>query len=197
MKNTRLDIIFLAVAIVLTVIVTSFWKLNAYKNTNKRLASNIEALCSEIQTFQTKDGKNAAQVKTLTLTVSELKKQNSQLIEEIKTLNIKKRDVNAVQQLGTQANYTFSVVRDSVVFDTIYKYSYFFSDEWLTFKALCNEQDSCTVEIQTRDSLLLVHHSRQRKFLWWTWHKYSDQVTVKNYNPHSTIQSVTSIILKK
>ena len=164
---------------------------------NQRLQSNIEVLYSEKKTFQTKDGKNAAQVQTLSHTISELKAHNSQLINEIHTLNIKKRDVNAVQQIGSRANYEITVVRDSIVFDTIYKYSYSYSDEWLSFRALCNTHDSCKVAIHTHDSLLLVQHSKQRRFLWWTWRKFSDQITVKNYNPYSTIQSITSIILEQ
>ncbi len=176
-----------------------FAGLIAKNNENKRLQSNIETLTSEVRHFKTADGKNAAQVKTLTLTVSELKEQNAQLMSELKTMSVKPRDVKTIQQISAQAQYEVQIVKkDSVIFDTIQVVTYKYADDWITFEALCPPiGDTCTAKIVTHDSLLIVQHSKTRKFLFWTWKRYSGQATVKNYNPYSEIRSVRNIDIEK
>ena len=169
------------------------------KNEKSRLKSNIETLTSEVQHFQTADGKNAAQVKTLTLTTAEFKEQNAQLVAELKTMRIKPRDVKNIQQISIQAQYEVQLVKkDSVIFDTVQVTAYKYADDWINFQALCPPiGDTCTAKIITCDSLLIAHHSKTRKFLFWTWKRYSGQATVKNYNPYSQIRSITNIDIEK
>jgi hypothetical protein len=166
---------------------------------NKRLKSNIETLTSEVKYFQTTDGKNAAQVKTLTLTTAELKEQNAQLVSELETMDVKPRDVKNIQWVGTQATYEVEVVKkDSVIFDTVQVITYKYADDWIKFEALCPlTGDTCKATIITHDSLLIAQHSKTKKFLCWTWKRYSGQATVKNYNPYSEIRSIRNIDIEK
>ena len=166
---------------------------------NKRLKSNIETLTGEVKHFQTTDGKNTAQVKTLTLTTSELKKQNAQLVSELKTMNVKPREVKNIQQVGIQAKYEIQLVKkDTVIYDTIPMLEYSYKDDWIKFEALCPlTGDTCKATIITHDSLLIAQHSKTRKFLCWTWKRYSGQATVKNYNPYSQIRSIRNIDIEK
>lgn len=176
-----------------------FTGLIAKNNENKRLQSNIEMLTSEVKHFETTDRKNAAQVKTLTLTVSELKEQNIQLATELKTMNVKLRDAKNIQQISTQAQYEIQLIKkDSIIFDTVQVATYKYADDWISFEAICPTiGDTCTAKIATQDSILIVQHSKTKKFLWWTWKKYSGQTTVKNYNPYSEIRSIRNIDIEK
>jgi len=166
---------------------------------NKRLKSNIETLTSEVKHFQTTDNKNAAQVKTLTLTTTELKEQNAQLVSELKTMNIKPREVKNIQQVSTQAQYEVQLVKkDTLIFDTVQVTTYKYADDWIKFEALCPlTGDTCKAKIVTHDSLLIAQHSKTKKILWWTWKRYSGQATVKNYNPYSQIRSIKNIDIEK
>ena len=167
-------------------------------NEKKRLKSNIKALTSEIRQFKTTDGKNAAQVKTLTLTTAELKEQNKQLVSELKTMNVKPRDTKNIQQVSIEAKYEIQFVKkDTVIFDTVRAITYRYTDDWIAFDALCRLNDTCKASIVTHDSLLIVQHSKTRKILFWTWKKYSGQATVKNYNPYSKILSIRNIDIEK
>jgi cell division protein FtsB len=166
---------------------------------NKRLKANIETLKSEVKRFKTTDNKNAAQVKTLTLTKTELKKQNAELVSELKTMNVKPREVKNIQQVSTQTKYEVELVKkDSVIFDTVQVITYKYADDWIRFEALCPlTGDTCKATIITHDSLLIAQHSKTRKFLCWTWKRYSGQATVKNYNPYSEIKSIRNINIEK
>ena len=191
-KDLILDKSFLMLSLLLfisvLIIVCLFQELITKNSINKRLQSNIETLTSQVVKFRTSDGKNAAQVKTLTLTTSELKEQNKNLVSELKTMHIKPRDVKNIQQLSTEAKYEIQLIKkDTVIFDTIQAIKYTYTDDWIAINAICPTNDTCTASIVTRDSLLIIQHSKTRKILFWTWKKYSGQATVKNYNPYSEI----------
>lgn len=201
-KDLILDKSFLMLSLLLfisvLIIVCLFQELITKNSINKRLQSNIETLTSQVVKFRTSDGKNAAQVKTLTLTTSELKEQNKNLVSELKTMHIKPRDVKNIQQLSTEAKYEIQLIKkDTVIFDTIQAIKYTYTDDWIAINAICPTNDTCTASIVTRDSLLIIQHSKTRKILFWTWKKYSGQATVKNYNPYSEIISIRNINIEK
>ncbi|MDR2963465.1 MAG: hypothetical protein LBU90_07540 [Bacteroidales bacterium] len=195
MKYIRLDIFLLITVVLLAGCIGFFRGLIGKSRENARLKNNIEALTSDCLYFVSKDGKNAAEVKSLTLTVSELKAHNAQLAQELATLKIKPKHVHTMAQVSTGAHYTLTLTRDSTVFDTITATRYHYANEWIIINALCSG-DTCDTEIVTRDSLLVVHHTRVRRFLCFTWNTYSGKTTIKNYNPYSAIQQITSITLK-
>jgi len=166
------------------------------QNDKRRLKYNIETLTSQVVKFRTSDGKNAAQVKTLTLTTSELKEQNAELVAELKTMSVKPRDVKNIQQVSIETKYEIQFVKkDTVIFDTVRATTYKYANEWISFDAIC--QDTCNAHIVTRDSLLIVQHCKTKKFLFWTYKRYSGQATVKNYNPYSVILSLRNIDIEK
>jgi len=169
------------------------------QNEKRRLKSNVETLTSQVVKFRTSDGKNAAQVKTLTLTTSELKEQNTQLVSELKTISVKPRNVKNIQQISTSAKYEVQLVKkDTMISDTVRAITYKYADNWISIDAVCSQQgDTCTAKIITCDSLLIVQHCKTKKFLFWTWKKYSGQATVKNYNPYSQIRSIRNIDIQK
>lgn len=152
------------------------------KNEIKRLESNIKALQTEVVRSKTTDGKNAYTAKAVTLTKSELKEDKAKR-DELKTMNIKPRDVKSMTQATVAAEYNVKL-RDTVI-DTVVCYRY--SDAWVDINI---NDDSAS--IQTRDSITIVNHAKTKRFLWWTWKKYTGETTVKNYSPYSTITTLVT-----
>ena len=88
----------------------------------------------------------------------ELKEQNAQLVSELKTMDVKPRDVKNIQQVGTQAKYEIHLIKkDTVIFDTIPVSEYTYTDDWISFQAQCPLiSDTCKAKIVTCDSLFLT-----------------------------------------
>lgn len=158
----------------------------------KRLTSNQDALFGDLTRYATSDSLQAARVKTLTLTLSELKESNSALRSNISDLNVKLRDVKTATLLNQEAHYSVPVHDTTVIIhhDTITEAmpAVAYSDKWLSLLVSDGKAD-----VHTRDSIVLVRHSRTKKILFWTIRKYSGEITVKNYNPYSTIDAITTV----
>lgn len=152
------------------------------KQTIERLQSNIEAMRTDLKRNISTDGKQTAEVKVQTLTKEEIRQA---MKEELKTLDIKARDVKNATTLQTQ-NVAAVKIDTIILRDTVVEYQY--RDNWIDLKV---NADSAL--IACRDCLLIVSHCRTRKFLWWTIRRYSGKTTVKNYSPYSTIQTIESI----
>lgn len=156
------------------------------QETIERLESNIKSLTTEMSIDRSKDGKQTATILQQTLTKAEIKEL---LHEELKSLSIKERDV---KQATTIASENKAVVKlDTVlIHDTLRAYEYY--DDWLQISVI---NDSAKVSVF--DSILVVNHAKTRKFLWWTWKRYSGKTTIKNYSPYSTIRTINAIEIEK
>lgn len=181
MKSKLLKIFSLAIAVLFMFLAIAFLFLSVRnaRRTIERLQSNIVAMQSTLERSVSSDGKNVAESKAQTLTYTELKKA---IAEELKTINVKARDVKSVSTI--QTNNIANVKTDTVIIrDTVVEYRY--SDEWITLRI-----DADSAHIACRDCLLVVNHCRTRKFLWWTIRRYSGKTTIKNYSPYSTVKTV-------
>lgn len=157
-----------------------------------RLRSNQLALTTDLYRYQTADSLQAVRARTTTVTIAELRESNSSLRRNIESLNIKLRDVASAAEIAQSAHYqvplhdtTVIVVRDTVT-ERIAALAY--TDRWAS--VFIHDR---TADIRTRDSLTVVRHTRKRKFLFWTFRRYSGEVTVKNANPYVTIESLITI----
>lgn len=151
-----------------------------------RLHSNIEAMRADLRTFVTKDGKNAAEAKEKTLTKEEVR---DIFKAELATLDANVRDIKKITILATEKQAT-------VRFDTIIQRDtlpplYTYEDKWIKLRV---EGDSAN--IQCFDSLMVVSHAKTKKFLWWTWKRYSGKTTVKSYSPYTTITAIEATDVK-
>lgn len=180
MKSLITNILVL-IAMILMIIVM-YCGFVSQKQENARLSSNIDAMRSEMARGFSKDGKETATIKQQTLTKGELKEI---IHDELKSLNIKERDVKQVIMTGSETKADIALVADTA--DTTRK-EYSYSDQWLD---LCVTEDSAHVLV--RDSLLIANHAKTRRFLWWTWKRYSGKTTIKNYSPYTRITGMTSI----
>lgn len=155
-----------------------------------RLKSNQSALMSDIEHYRTADSLNAARAKSLTLTIGELKANNSQLADEVKAMGVKLKHLQSVSGVQQVTKYVFQV--DTVlVTDTLLPYpqeKYEYHDEWIDFSMIAGRAN-----IETRDSLVIVRYQKQRRFLWWTWAKQTPEIAVENRNPNATIVGISEI----
>lgn len=183
MNSKRILIILLFAWIVL--LATLFLLLQRMQKQSlniERLESNISAMQADLEKGVSADGKEIATIKQQTLTKEELKEI---LQEELKTINVKARDVKNLTNIVTESQVAVKV--DTVVkIDTLVEYRY--KDAWVD---IAINQDSA--KIACKDSLLIVNHAKTKRFLWWTWKRYSGKTTIKNYSPYTHIESIESI----
>ncbi|MBR4620493.1 MAG: hypothetical protein IKO46_05885 [Salinivirgaceae bacterium] len=160
------------------------------RNERDRLRGNIEALTDELDYYMTADSVLAARTKRQSVTINELKADNSQLADEVKAMDIKLKYLQSIQKIEQQSIYQFQVdtviVTDTVTGEPSPQYEY--HDEWIDFRMLCG-----TVNIETRDSLTVVRYQRRRRFLFWTFKKFTGQVAVTNSNPNAKIVGINEI----
>jgi len=154
-----------------------------------RLRNNQTALMSDVKHYRTADSLNAARAKSLTLTIGELKANNSQLADEVKSMGVKLKHLQSVSGVQQVTKYVFQV--DTVIVaDTLQRYEY--HDEWLDFTMTDGK-----VGIETRDSLVIVRYQKQRRFLFFTWAKRTPEIAVENRNPNATIIGISEISVMK
>lgn len=163
---------------------------NFHQNGNiLRLRDNQTALMADIEQYRTADSLNAVRAKQLTLTIGELKANNSQLADEVKAMGVKLKHLQSATSVEQVTKYVFQV--DTVIVaDTLFQPQpqYEYHDEWIDFKMLAGR-----VDIETRDSLVIVRYQKRKRFLWFTWAKQLPEVAVENRNPHAAIVGVSEI----
>lgn len=159
-------------------------------NDNQRLRNNIDALKDDVEYYTTADSVLAARAKRQSVTISELKADNSNLAEQVKKMGVKLRHLQSIQQVQQQSVYKF-IADTIIIIDTITKEpipTLQYHDDWIDF-----EQRGTDILCVTRDSLTVVRYQRKRKFLFWTFKKYTGQVSVLCANPHTKILGISEI----
>lgn len=170
----------------------------------RRQENNFIALNEELTHYKTANGQRATQVSSLILTNKELKTYNEELVNQVKDLKIKLKNVQSISVKALESNYNInSTLKDSVIFvyDTVsqtiidttkIKYTSYF-DDWITFKQT-QIDTAVNTEIKTRDSITIVQHWEPYKFLCFRWGKKKSKETVTNSNPYSTVTHSINII---
>lgn len=165
---------------------------------------NFNALNQELTHYKTLNGQKATQISSLVLTNQELKTYNQELVNQVKDLGIKLKNVQSLSVKALESNYNINTtLKDSVIFvyDTVsqtiidttkIKYTSYF-DDWITFKQT-QIDTAVNTEIKTRDSITIVQHWEPYKFLCFRWGKKKSKETVTNSNPYSTVTHSINII---
>lgn len=154
----------------------------------ERLTANQAALSDTLVYYVTQSGRRAYQVRELTQTTAELRETNEGLAGTIRDLRLRLRDVKAAQQITTRAQATF-------VPCTVYvaaheaeapRAALVYSDPWFRF-----ELDTAgRASVLMSDTVTVVRHARRRRFLWWTWSRYSGRTTVAARSPYTHISNI-------
>ena len=148
-----------------------------------RLERNVEAMNDAQIEYKTKLGDAAVKRKALELSTKELKKQNTDLYNEVKALNVRLKDALSVSKVVTK-----TVIKEVVRTDTINGVLIAeYRDPWNTIRS---EQrgDSTELSYQGTDTITGVISIRKKRFLFFRWGIKSIDYDVSNKNPKSKMK---------
>lgn len=177
---------YLVIACLLLISVAGFLynKVERQKKEIVRLDTNIEAINSEAVRFKTKAGKDAETVQALTLKRDELEMFNSRLTKQVDDLRIKLRDVKAAHSIETELRIDTVVITEKTDVPNQYKFKY--ADNWNKITGVVSP-DSTKLEFSSTDTLDVVSHVKQKRFLFFRIGKPKIRTTVTNQNPKSRL----------
>lgn len=177
---------YLIIACLLLISVAGFLynKVQRQKAEIERLDTNIEAINSEAVRFKTKAGKDAETVQALTLKRDELELFNSRLTEQVANLRLKLRDVKAVHTIESELRIDTVLVTEKTEVPNQYKFSY--DDSWNKISGVVSP-DTTKLEFSSVDTLDIISHVKQKRFLFFRIGKPKIRTTVTNQNPKSRL----------
>lgn len=144
----------------------------------ERLDRNIDAMNETEVQYISKLGDAAVKRKALELSARELKKQNADLYNEVKALDVRLKDALSVSKVVTKTVIKEVVRTDTVKGALIAEYR----DPWNTIRS---EQrgDSTELSYQGNDTIVGVISIRKKRFLFFRWGVKSVDYDVSNKNP--------------
>lgn len=151
-----------------------------------RLDNNITAVTETARKYKTKAGDNAEEVRRLTLKHSELEMFNADLEKKVREMGIKLRDVQAVNRMESETKLTVTVpnVTPKTV-KSVNRFARYF-DGWNDVKVE-SYPDSTKIEVKNVDTLDVVTHVKQKRFLFFRVGKPIPKTTVSNKNPKTEL----------
>lgn len=151
-----------------------------------RLDNNVSAVTETARQYKTKAGDNAEEVRRLTLKHSELEMFNADLEKKVKEMGIKLRDVQAVNRMQSETKIAVTVpnVTPKTV-KSVNRFAHYF-DGWNDVKVE-SRPDSTKIEVKNVDTLDVVTHVKQKRFLFFRVGKPIPKTTVSNKNPKTEL----------
>lgn len=164
-------------------------KVKRQKAEISRLDNNITAVNETARQYKTKAGDNAEEVRRLTLKHSELELFNSDLEKKVREMGIKLRDVQAVNRMESETNIDVTVPNVKTETDksvkSVNRFAHYF-DGWNDVKVE-SRPDSTKIEVKNVDTLDVVTHVKQKRFLFFRVGKPIPRTTVSNKNPKTEL----------
>ena len=149
----------------------------------ERLDRNIDAMNETEVQYISKLGDAAVKRKALELSARELKKQNADLYNEVKALDVRLKDALSVSKVVTK-----TVIKEVVRTDTINGAAIAeYRDPWNTIRS---EQrgDSTELSYQGNDTIVGVISIRKKRFLFFRWGVKSVDYDLSNKNAKSKMK---------
>lgn len=178
-------------------------KLKEEKAEKELYQNNNHNLLEKIQSYQTKDSLNVASVGKLELKLSEYEKYRADDLKLINSLKIDKKRLEQITTAQIQTIYELKgTVRDSIIYrdnfivDTLRCIT--IRDKWYDMNGCANRLNEFSGKFENRDSLAIVNHVKQKRFLGFLWHygKKKSRVDVVSRNPNTKIQGVEYIEIR-
>lgn len=191
MKHIKFILLFILIAIS----AVSIYDNNKLRKSNKVLRSNIEVLYDSVAHYKVADSLNA--VKTTELQFSEkellrLYNEDKVLIEQL----TKKAKLQTVEKIKTVMRDTITVeLRDTLLVDSAKYFKY--NSKWTDVEGYI-AQDSLSMNITNRESLLITESLEKKKFWFmrlpiWLFGYKNKRLDVVSRNTNTQIQSVEYI----
>ena len=155
------------------------------KKTSDRLLQNFKTVNGSLEIYETQNGTIAARNQALQIKVSELSKVFPKAEKELENLKVKTNRVENYSESAIEQNKEIlTLVRDSLLQDSIHAKSFSFRDNFYTIKGLAIG-DSQRINIHSIDTIIQVVYrgKRIRPWLWILSKRTLEQViTAKNPN---------------
>lgn len=196
MKKYLLAIIFVLASVI--AIGTNY--IIQLKKEHDRLSNNQKVLLENtIRYYKTKTGMMAASSQALILEIKDLKKSRRELLDSIKTLGIKNRDIQSiistVMTVNKDSNTAVPII--NATFNNQPAKTYSYKDQYLTLSGII-QNDSIRPAMNTIVPLTQVVHEVPRYFLWFIRVRPKEvRITTKSTNPYVTIISQELIRIEK
>lgn len=182
--------ILLIAALVLAVLVAFLTgTVKRQKAEISRLDNNITAVTETARQYKTKAGDNAEEVRRLTLKHSELELFNADLEKKVGEMGIKLKNLQAVNRMESETKIVVTVpnvkpeTNKSV--KSVNRFAHYF-DGWNDVKVE-SRPDSTKIEVKNVDTLDVVTHVKQKRFLFFRVGKPIPKTTVSNKNPKTEL----------
>lgn len=158
---------------------------------NLRLERNQVALLSDsLSHYRTKNGELVSSVEQLEFTIKELKTHRSKLVDELKNMRIRLKDVQSVSTTALENKVeVFLPIRDTIYIDTgrvIQAKAFQWSDAWTSIQGVIQD-DIIRVNYHSRDTLFQVVRVIPKRFLFFRWGIKEIRQDVKVSNHNATI----------
>lgn len=159
-----------------------------------RYDSNQSALMTEIETYKTESGKNAAKVQQLELTADEFKKNCEDQAAIIEDMGLKIKRLKYTSSNGINTNIDINtVLKDTVIYekiDTVYvannAKSFKWNDDWNSIEGtIVNDKVNC--KYNGSDTLTVAAVKVPHKFWFIKWGCKYVEVDIANQNPCSQV----------
>lgn len=169
------------------------------RSEKERFKANQTALLAQVDTLTTENGKHAADVLKLSLTVDELRNANAQLVKTADELNIKLKRIQSASTTATNTEVkVITQVRDSIVYrDSVIVpvKAFTWRDSWTDVNGVI-ERDSVDLLVSSVDTLTTIVHKVPHKFWFIKWGCKAVKQTVVSSNPHTKITYTEYIEVK-
>lgn len=154
-----------------------------------RLDNNITAVTETARQYKTKAGDNAEEVRRLTLKHSELELLNADLEKKVREMGIKLKNLQAVNRMESETKIAVTVPNVKPETDksvkSVNRFAHYF-DGWNDVKVE-SRPDSTKIEVKNADTLDVVTHVKQKRFLFFRVGKPIPKTTVSNKNPKTEL----------
>ena len=154
-----------------------------------RLDNNITAVTETARQYETKAGDNAEEVRRLTLKHSELELFNADLEKKVREMGIKLKNLQAVNRMESETKIAVTVPNVKPETDksvkSVNRFAHYF-DGWNDVKVE-SRPDSTKIEVKNVDTLDVVTHVKQKRFLFFRVGKPIPNTTVSNKNPKTEL----------
>lgn len=182
--------ILLIAALVLAVLVAFLTgTVKRQKAEISRLDNNITAVTETARQYKTKAGDNAEEVRRLTLKHSELELFNADLEKKVREMGIKLKNLQVVNRMESETKIAVTVPNVKPETDksvkSINRFAHYF-DGWNDVKVE-SRPDSTKIEVKNVDTLDVVTHVKQKRFLFFRVGKPIPNTTVSNKNPKTEL----------
>lgn len=179
------QILILAVALAAILLFFAFGKIRKQKAEINRLDWNIGAVNAKAMQYKSTAGDFAERVNTLTLEKSELELFNADLNNKVRELGIKNRELKNATRTETVTR--IDTVVKTIIDPTGTKRTAHYNDGWNDIKVE-SLPDSTKIAIHSTDTLDVVTHAKQKKFLFFRIGRPKLYTTVSNKNPRSDVK---------